>query len=201
MIGKSKIRPALLFLFCLPLCMLLMAVWHEVVGHCLTAILMGGRITLLDLFNVQIWPEFGKPGLPGRMDYVGAPGSRDIVNIAAPLSTWCVSVLAVILLWVRRWKGFMYVVLVCLSLWCYDIFTETLSIWGFPRAVWFHNWHPYFYRGEADHYKSAVNLGISSSLFIIFGIGTTVCLIAGLVIRLIIDHKATKAKDKKIEAI
>ena len=59
MIGKSKIRLALLFLFCLLLCMLLMAVWHEVVGHCLTAVLMGGRITLLDLFNVQIWPEFG----------------------------------------------------------------------------------------------------------------------------------------------
>ena len=194
MIGKSKIRLALLFLFCLLLCMLLMAVWHEVVGHCLTAVLMGGRITLLDLFNVQIWPEFGKSGAAGRMDYVGAPGSRDFVNIAGPLSTWCVSVLAVILLWLKHWKRLMYAILVCLSLWCYDIFTETLSFWGFPRAVWFHNWHPYLYRGEADHYKSALNLGIPGSLFIIFGIGTTVCLIAALVIRLIMDYKRLSQK-------
>ena len=79
---RSNIRLVLIFLVCLPFCMLLMAVWHEVVGHCLTAILMGGRITLLDLFGVQIWPEFGKPGLPGRMDWVGAPGSSDFVGVA-----------------------------------------------------------------------------------------------------------------------
>ncbi len=181
---------SLIYLVCLPLCMLLMAVWHEVVGHCLTTILMGGRVTLLDLFGVQIWPEFGMPGLPGRMDYVGAPGSRDFVNIAGPLSTWCVSVLAVVLLWVRRWKGLGKVILVCLSLWCYDIFTETLSIWGLPRGIWFHNWHPYLYRGMADHYKSAVNLGIPGPSFIIFGIGTSVYLLAGLVICLIRDQKA-----------
>ena len=201
MIGKSKIRLALLFLFCLPLCMLLMAVWHEVVGHCLTAILMGGRIILLDLFNVQIWPEFGKPGLPGRMDWVGAPGSRDLIGIAGPLSTWCVSLIAVILLWVKRWKRLMYVILVCLSLWCYDIFTETLSIWGFPRAIWFYNWHPYLYHGEAGHYKSALNLGIPGSLFVIFGIGTTACIIAGLVIRLIMDYKQQRQKTVNQEAI
>lgn len=195
MIGKSNIRLALLFLFCLPLSMLLMAVWHEVVGHCLTAILMGGRIILLDLFGVQIWPEFGKPGLPGRMDWVGAPGSRDFVGVAGVLSTWCVSVLAVVLLWVKRWKRLMYVILVCLSLWCYDILTETLSIWGFPRAVWFRNGHFYLYRGiGAGHYESAVRLGIPSSLFIIFGIGTSVCLLAALVIRLIIDYKRQRQK-------
>ena len=202
MIGKSKIRLALLFLFCLPLCMLLMAVWHEVVGHCLTAILMGGRIILLDLFNVQIWPEFGKPGLPGKMVWVGAPGSRDFVGIAGVLSTWCVSVLAVVLLWVRRWKGLRKVILVCLSLWCYDILTETLSIWGFPRAVWFHNWRPYLYYGLGTaHYKSALNLGIPGSLFIIFGIGTTVCIIAGLLIRLIMDYKQQRQKTVNQEAI
>ncbi len=201
MIGKSKIKLALLFLFCLPLCMLLMVVWHEVVGHCLPTILMGGRITLLDLFGVQIWPEFGKPGLPGRMDWVGAPGSRDIGNIAGPLSTWCVSVLAVILLWVKRWKRLMYVIFVCLSLWCYDIFTETLSIWGFPRAVWFNNGHFYLYRGTANHYKSALRLGIPSSLFIIFGIGTTVCLVAGLLIRLIMDYKQQRQKTVNQEVI
>lgn len=196
MIKNTKTRWALLFLFCLPPCMLLMAVWHEVVGHCLTAILMGGRIILLDLFNVQIWPEFGKPGLPGRMDWVGAPGSRDLIVIAGPLSTWSVSVLAVVLLWVKRWKRFMYVILVCLSLWCYDIFTETLSIWGFPRAIWFHNWRPYLYRGDgAHHYQSALNLGIPGSLFIIFGIGTTVCIVAALIIRLTMDYKATKKRE------
>lgn len=189
MIGKSKIRLALLFLFCLPLCMLLMVVWHEVVGHCLTAILMGGRITLLDLFGVQIWPEFGIPGLPGRMDWVGAPGSRDVVNVAGPLSTWCVSVLAVILLWVKRWKRLMYVILVCLSLWCYDIFTETLSIWGLPRGIWFHKEAFVFYSRPPVHYDSAVRLGIPGSLFIIFSIGTSVCLVAGLVIRLVMDRK------------
>ena len=200
MIGKSKIRLALLFLFCLPLCMLLMVIWHEVVGHCLTIILMGGRITLLDLFGVQIWPEFGMPGRPGRVDWIGAPGSRDIGNILGPLSTWCISVLAVVLLWVKRWKRLMYVILVCLSLWWYDILTETLSIWGLPRAVWFSNGHFYLYRGiGSDHYKSALNLGIPGSLFIIFGIGTTVCLVAALVIRLIMDYKSAKAKDSKLE--
>ncbi|MHC4602633.1 MAG: hypothetical protein ACYS6W_04785, partial [Planctomycetota bacterium] len=167
-------------------CLLLMIVWHEVVGHCLPIILMGGRVTLLDLFGVQIWPDFGEPGLRGRVDYVGAPGSRDFVGIAGPLSTWCVSVLAVILLWVKRWKRPMYVILVCLSL-----------IWGFPVAVWFNNGHFYLVRGMSDHYKSAVNLGIPSSLFIIFGIGTTVCLVTGLLIRLIKDYKRRKKQTCK----
>lgn len=155
---------------------------------------MGGRITLLDLFGVQIWPEFGKPGLPGRMDWVGAPGSRDFVCIAGPLSTWCVSVLAVVLLWMKRWKGLMYVILVCLSLWCYDIFTETLSIWGFPRGVWFRNGRFFLYSRGPMHYESAVRLGVPGSLFIIFSIGTSVCLLAALVIRLIIDYKRQRQK-------
>ena len=174
------------------------------VGHFYSAvytiILMGGRITLLDLFGVQIWPEFGKPGLPGRMDWVGAPGSSDVTSVVAPLSTWCISVLAVVLLWVKRWTRLMYVILVCLSLWCYDILTQTLVIWGCPRAVWFHNWRPYIVYGNADRYhESAVNLGIPGSLVIIFGIGTTVCLIAALVIRLIMDYRAAKTRDSKLE--
>jgi hypothetical protein len=64
----NKIRVALTYLVCLPVCILLCLVWHEVLGHGLAAILAGGRITLLDLFGVQIWPEFGKPGFLGRVD-------------------------------------------------------------------------------------------------------------------------------------
>jgi len=173
-----------------------MAAWHEVVGHCL----LGGRVTLLDLFGVQIWPDFGEPGLRGRVDYVGAPGSRDFVSIAGPLSTWCVSVLAVVLLWAKRWKRFMYVTLVCLSLWWYDILTETLSIWGFPRGIWFHKgrfFFAYSYSHPPVHYESAVRLGIPGSLFIIFSIGTSICLLAGLVLRLIYDHKQRKKQTCK----
>jgi len=195
MVGKNKIRMALIFLVCLPICLLLMVVWHELVGHGLTAILTGGRLTLVDLFGVQIWPEFGKPGFLGRIDWKGAAGYRDVIDVAGPLSTWCVSVLAVVLLWVKRWKGFMHAILVCLSLWWYDILTETLSIWGLPRGIWFHKGRFFLYSHGPVHYESAVRLGIPGSLFIIFSIGTSVCLLAGLVIRLIMDHKLRKQQD------
>jgi hypothetical protein len=189
---RSKIRLALIFSVCLPICTLLMIVWHELVGHGLTAILTGGHLTLVDLFGVQIWPEFGKPGFLGRIDYKGSVVSRDVINVAGPLSTWCVSVLAVVLLWAKRWKRLMYVILVCLSLWWYDILADTLSIWGLPRGIWFHKGRFFLYSHGPVHYESAVRLGIPGSLFIIFSIGTSVCLLAGLVLCLIYDHKQRK---------
>lgn len=187
----NKIKVALTYLVCLPISILLCLVWHEVFGHGLVGILAGGHITDLDLLGVRFLPEFGWSGIPGsiHIENIATPTGHELAVLSGPLSTWCVSVLAIVLLWVRRWKGLVRVILVCLSLWWYDILTETLSIWALPKGIWFHKGAFVFYSRPPVHYESAVRLGVPGSLFIIFSIGTSVCLLALLVIRLIMDHK------------
>ena len=184
---SSKIRLVLIFLVCLAICFALSGVWHELIGHGLTTILVGGRIVSINLFGFRIFPNFGFSGIPGGLGIDNIPTQKfhDIVVIMGPISTWLVSLLAVITLWIRQPTGLLRVILVCLSLWCYDLLGETFTAWGIPKYLFFHSRPPV-------HYEAAVSLGIPGPLFHVFSIGTSVCLFAGLVMRLIWDHKQRK---------
>ena len=184
---KSKISLFLIYFVCFVICFALNVVWHELIGHGLVGILAGGHITHLDLFGVRLLPKFGWSGVLGgcHVEDIPTPMGWEVAVLAGPISTWCVSVLAVLLLWVRRWKGLVKVILVCLSLWWYDILGETLTAFKIPKGI-------FFYSRPAGHYEAAVWLGIPGPLFHIFSIGTSVCLLAGLMMYLIRDYKQRK---------
>jgi hypothetical protein len=186
---RTKIKLALTYLVCLAICFVLHILWHELVGHGLVGILAGGHITDLNLFGFRVLPEFGWSGIPGgiHIEDVATPTLHELTVLTGPLSTWCVAVLAIILLRMRRWKGLSRVILVCLSLWWYDLLSETLLAWGIPKYI-------FFYSRPPVHYDSAIWLGIPGPLFHIFSIGTSICLLAGLVICFIRDHKRQRQK-------
>ncbi len=181
---KDIIKLALTYLVCLAICFACAGIWHELVGHGLVGLLAGGDITALDLFGFRVFPRFGWSGVLGGIgvENIKTPTLHEVAVIAGPLSTWCVSVLAVILLWMRHWKGLFKVILVCLSLQWYDMFSETLTVWGIPKFI-------FFYSRPPVHYDAAVWLGLPGPLFHVFSIGTSICLSAGLIICLIRDYK------------
>jgi hypothetical protein len=165
---------------------MLHVVWHELIGHGLVGILAGGHITNLDLFGFRILPEFGWSGVPGsiHVEDIATPALHEATVLAGPLSTLLVSVLAVALLWFWRRMGLIRMILVCLSLWWYDLLSETLLVWGIPKYM--------FYSRPAVHYEAALELGIPSSVFHVFSIGISLSLLAALAIRLVCDHKRAK---------
>jgi hypothetical protein len=189
---RSKITLSLTYVVCFAICFALSILWHELIGHGLVGILAGGQITNLNLFGFRVLPEFGWSGIPAsiHIEDVATPTLHELTILTGPLSTWCVAVLALVLLWVRHWTGRVRVILVCLSLWWYDMLGETLTAWEFPKCT-------FFYSRPPVHYNAAVWLGIPGPLFHIFSIGTSVCLFAGLVLRLIYDHKQWKKQTGK----
>ena len=104
---RSKMRLGLIYVICFAICFALGVLWHELIGHGLVGIMLGGHITDLDLLGVRFLPEFGWSGIPGRIhiEDIATPTSHELAILAGPLSTWCVSLLAVVLLWVRHWRG------------------------------------------------------------------------------------------------
>jgi hypothetical protein len=185
---SSKIKLVLTYFICLAICFLLHVMWHELIGHGLVGVLSGGHVTQVDLFGIRLLPELGLSGIPAAINIedIRTPALHELTVLSGPLSTWCIAVLAVILLWVRRRRGLVKVVLVCLSLWWYDLLSETLLVWGVPKYL--------FWSRPPGHYDSAIWLGIPGPLFHIFSTGTSVCLLAGLVICLIRDHKRQNEK-------
>ncbi len=138
--------------------------WHEVVGHGLVGMLAGGRISYVVILTVQFWPEIRWVGWTGQY---GACGVDDIptttgsafMSLGGAMSTWCVGVIATILLRTRQWGPRLRIVLLVLSLWWIDLLTYTLPSWGLPRSVFW---------GQAEYsepYEAAVELGVPGPLF------------------------------------
>lgn len=197
MVVKSKLKLWLSYLVCLIICCFLYGLCHELIGHGLTSILLGGSVDSIHLFCLKVFPDFEWSGIPGGLGIDDIPTGEllDIVIIMGPVSTWLVSLLAVITLWIRQPTGLPRIILVCLSLWCYDLLGETLMVWGIPKYLFFS------LRPPLHHYEAAIRLGVPSSLFIVFSIGTSVCILAGLVLRLIYDHKLQKQQNRKQDSI
>ena len=180
-------KAAIAYLIAFTLSLPIGTFWHEVMGHGLAGKLVGGRVSYLEVCGVQLWPQLGWRGWPDRFGSCRTDGirtlpGRHLCRLAGSLSTWCVAVLATLLLWAKRWRGLARIALVCLSVWWLDVLTYTLPSWGLRRLIFW--WSRY-----AEPYEAAVALGIPGPLFQAFAVGTSACLLAALVGRLVQDHR------------
>ena len=189
---RANTKRIFTYLVCFAVSFFLYGICHELIGHALTAVLLGGSIDSIHLFCFKVFPNIEWSGIPGGVgiDNLTEGKLLDIVIIMGPISTWIISLLAVIVLWVRQPVGLLRVLLVCLSLWCYGFLGETLLVWGIPKYLLFHSDSPH-------HYEAAVRLGIQDPLFHIFSIGTSICILAGVMLCLIRNNKRQKTVNQK----
>lgn len=148
--------------------------WHEIVGHGLTAVAFGARITYLEVTGFQLFPDIRWVGATGRFGYCDDSGvegdaARALVLLDGSLSTWLVGVIGVCLLYLRHWRGWIRVLIIALSLWWLDLFLYTLPSLGIPRYLfWGHRY--------SEPYEAAVALGIPGPVFQGFVMVTSVFL-------------------------
>jgi hypothetical protein len=108
------------------------------------------------------------------------------MELAGSMSTWCVAVLAVSLLWLRRWRGATRWILIGLSLWWIDLMTYLLPTWGIRRSI--------LWGGrDSEPYQAATALGIPGPVVQAFGVVTSLMLAAALVTRLVRDQRARRS--------
>jgi hypothetical protein len=157
---------------------------HEIIGHGLTAVALGGRITRVVILGMQVYPSPAFVDWPivsgyGCIDTDGVADGpcKHLVDLAGSMSTWFVAVLANVLLWTRRrWYGWPRAVVIVLSLFWIDLFTYTLPSWGIRRSVL---WGP---RDVSEPYDAAVALGINGNAFRAFVIITCCAMLLSLIL-------------------
>ncbi|UCG32705.1 MAG: hypothetical protein JSU68_13690 [Phycisphaerales bacterium] len=180
----SYVRRGLLLIAVLVAALVVGTFVHEVIGHGLTAVALGGQVTRVVILGVEFYPSLDFVGWPivsgyGRIDTDGvAAGPRThLVDLAGSMSTWFVAVLANLLLWTRRrWYGWPKAVVIMLSIFWIDLFTYTLPSWGMRRSVL---WGP---RDVSEPYDAAVALGINGDTFRAFVIITCCAMLLSLVL-------------------
>lgn len=148
--------------------------WHEVVGHGLVGVLCGGRIAGVEVLGFDLYPAVRWDGWDGNygscdVDGVETETGRHLVSLGGSMSTWLVSVVAVVLLWLRRWRPWPRAVFVLVGIWWIDLLTYTFPVWGLRRSV--------LWGGRyAEPYEAAVALGVPGGLFQAFVVITCVAL-------------------------
>lgn len=145
------------------LCLPAGTAWHELVGHGLTGILAGGRITSADVLFVQVWPSLRLHGWTeqyGHCEVAGVPTRTGelLMELGGSMSTLAASVAALVLLRVRRWGPVGRAALLAVGVWWVDLLTYTLPTWGIRRSIL---WGGLY----AEPYEAAVGLGMSGWLF------------------------------------
>ena len=192
MAERTNIKIGLSYLIFFPVFFVLGLLWHEIIGHGLVGTLAGGQITIIEVLGVNLWPEVHWVGWMGafagcEVEFIPTAFGKYLSSLAGSLSTCCVAVLAVILLWIRRWGNLSQIILVCLSLWSFDLLLYILPCWGIPH---------YIFCGpvRSEPYNAAIKLGIPGPLFQIFAMGTSVGILIGLVICLVRNHKRQRRK-------
>ena len=137
--------------------------WHEIVGHGLTAVAFGARITYVEVVGFQLFPEIRWVGATGYFGYCGDSGvegdaARALILLDGSLSTWLVGVTGACLLYLRRWRGWVRILIIALSLWWLDLLLYTLPSLGIPRYLfWGHRY--------SEPYEAAVALGVPGHVF------------------------------------
>ncbi len=154
-------------------------VWHEVVGHGLTGVLAGGRITRVEVWGLQLWPTLkwgGFQGHYGECVVEGIPTARGehLMALAGSMSTWLVALVATVNLWMGRPRGWGRAVIVVLSLWWIDLFTYLLPSWGIRRSVF---WGQSSY---SEPVEAAVGLGFPRAAFQLLAVASCVVMAAML---------------------
>lgn len=165
-------------------CLVVGAIWHEAVGHGLTAVALGGRIEAVEILGMQLYPRPHWQGWSqryGSCEFAGVDGdrARQVVSLAGSMSTWSIAFVAMILLWLRRWGRRSKFMLTGLAVWWIDLFTYTLPSWGLPRSVL---WGQSRY---SEPYEAAVALGLPGPVFQGFVIVSSLILAAALLLRVL----------------
>jgi TRAP-type C4-dicarboxylate transport system permease small subunit len=161
--------------------------WHELVGHGLTCVALGGRITYVEILGVELWPSLTCSGWPDAYGHCGVDGlptprCEQVVNLAGSVSTWLVSVIAITALWARRWRRLARLIFVCLGTWWIDLLTYTLPSWGFRRSIL---WGPVY----SEPYQAATGLGIPGWIFQAVVVACSALLASALILRLLRDRQ------------
>ena len=164
---------------------------HEVIGHGAVGILAGGRVVHVEVLGVGLWPKISWTGWPDRWGGCGVAGVPTptggyLVYLCGSISTWVVAVMAVFVLWIRRWHGWKRTLLICCSFWWFDLLTYTLPSWGLKRYVLFGN-------RFQEPYDAAVSLGIPGPVFQAAVVGVCVLIVVALIVRLRRDSVVKKS--------
>ncbi|HKQ47330.1 MAG TPA: hypothetical protein VJZ71_04585 [Phycisphaerae bacterium] len=158
---------------------------HELIGHGLMGVLFGGRITQVEILAFRVWPEIqflGWSGRYGACEVVGitSPVGEALMSLAGAMSTFCVAVIATILLWTRPGAPGGRIarpILITLGLWWIDLLTYTLPSWGLPRSIL---WGQQTY---SEPYEAAKSLGIPGPAFQAFVMIACTILLFALIAR------------------
>ena len=137
--------------------------WHEIAGHGLVGVLCGGKVSKFQIYGLQFLPDLRWTGTGeglGVCDHSGIQSEfcNQLTTLAGSMSTFVVAAIAVFLLLKFRPRGLKFTVLICLSIWCTDLFTYTLPSFGVRRYIWSGTRY-------AEPYTAAVALGIPGPLF------------------------------------
>jgi len=154
---------------------------HELVGHGLTGVAFGGRIERVEILGLDVWPRLHWAGWQGHYGNcevrdVASPAGEQWMALGGALSTWAVSVAALVALRLGRWRQPARAVLTCLSLWWIDMLTYTLPSWGLRRSVFWGQ------RTFSEPYEAAVALGMPGWLFQMVVVASSALLAGALVV-------------------
>ncbi|MFA5863985.1 MAG: hypothetical protein WC975_04780 [Phycisphaerae bacterium] len=137
---KTGIKLFLIYFISLVFCFVFGIFWHETVGHGLVGSLLGGHLTAIDVLGVSVWPKVGWVGFSGINGFCVVDGfptktGESWCSLAGSISTWCGSVIAIVLLWMRHWPHPIRAILVGISLWWFDLLAYTSVSWGIPFYI------------------------------------------------------------------
>jgi len=148
--------------------------WHEIVGHGLTAVAFGARITYLEVVGFQLFPDIRWVGATGYYGYCADSGvegdaARALILLAGSLSTCVIAVIAAILLCRGGFRRWTWILMCALSMWWVDLFLYTVPSFGLRRYILWGSSH-------SEPYLAAVALGVPGPVFQVFVIVTSVIL-------------------------
>lgn len=157
---KGKFVAGLIAIF---LCIPLGIVWHELVGHGLGGVLLGGRIRRVDILWLELWPRVSLHGWAGYLAQCHVDGIRthrgeNLMQMCGALSTFAAAAFALLLLRVRRWGPATTACLQVIGLWWIDLLVGAFPAWAMRRsALW---------GGKvAEPYQAALALGLPGRVF------------------------------------
>jgi hypothetical protein len=181
---KSRLRQALWIIGLAAASLIVGTVWHEVVGHGLTAVAGGGRIERVEILGAEVYPQIRWLAWKGQYGFCDTAGvtsgtKENLVGLMGSMSTWLVAVAAALLLWVKHWGVMARVLLAAMSCWWIDLLTYTLPSWGLHRSVFWGQSH------FSEPYQAAVALGIPGWAFQAFSVATSILLAVTTVLALI----------------
>lgn len=139
---------------------------HEIIGHGLTGVVLGGRITYVEVLGLRLWPKPGLVGWPAAYGYCGVDGltpewRKAVMGLGGSISTLLAAILALVTLRVRRWSIWPRAMLLAVGAWWVDLLTYTLPVWGLRRSI--------FWGGRiSEPYEAAVMLGVPGVLWQVF---------------------------------